>query len=247
MPKLKQFYKHYVPFHNNYECIYTCDGAFLINTNESVRDNEEADPENLIKNKVHQENDTDQLEIATIKESHHYQLHQNFSAVNISPWINFLKKNRTCGILTKTPTSTNSSWVKRILPEFQFDWITTDPKLRFPADWKDLIAPQPQNKQPQQHQPLLPQPNPPQLQVEPSTQPQPQATTTPTATLACARVLRNRPPFDYKELHTGIKRKCKSLRRKAQAVVTKLAPGAFSPRRDGNGDGPSTSTSASQQ
>ena len=61
----------------------------------------------------------------------------------------------------------------------------------------------------------------------------------------CDRVLRNKPPVDYKELHTGIKRKCKTLRRKATAVVTKLAPGAFSPRRDDHGGGPSTS--ASQQ
>ncbi len=138
---------------------------------------------------------------------------------------------------------------KDTLPEFQFDWITTDPKIRFPADWKDLIAPQPQNKvphpQPPQHQPLLQHQGPQQPQPGPAQPPQPQVN--PPAAPQCTWVLRNKPPVDYKELHTGIKRKCKSLRRKAQAVVTKLAPGAFSPKRDNDGDGPSASTSASQK
>ncbi len=44
--------------------------------------------------------------------------------------------------------------------------------------------------------------------------------------------------IDYSELHTGIKIKCKSLWRKAQAVWTRLAPGAFSPKSGG----PLTST-----
>ncbi len=44
------------------------------------------------------------------------------------------------------------------------------------------------------------------------------------------RPLRERKPIDYNELNTGIKKRCKSLRRKAKAVVTKLAPGALSPQ-----------------
>ena len=44
------------------------------------------------------------------------------------------------------------------------------------------------------------------------------------------RQLRAHKPVDYKELNSGIKTKCKTLRRKAKAVVTKLAPGAFSPQ-----------------
>jgi hypothetical protein len=44
-----------------------------------------------------------------------YQLLPNCSAVNISTWINFLKKNRTCGILKTMLTSTNSLRAKRIL------------------------------------------------------------------------------------------------------------------------------------
>ena len=44
------------------------------------------------------------------------------------------------------------------------------------------------------------------------------------------RQLRAHKPVDYKELNSGIKTKCRSLRRKAKAVVTKLAPGALSPQ-----------------
>ncbi len=42
--------------------------------------------------------------------------------------------------------------------------------------------------------------------------------------------LRPRPELNYKELHTGIKQRCRKLRRQAKAVVTKLAPGSFSPK-----------------
>jgi hypothetical protein len=84
----------------------------------------------------------------------------------------------------------------------------------------------------------IPDPNPPDL---------PQPPQAPPTVPQCDRVLRNKTPVDYKELHTGIKRKCKTLRWKATAVVTKLAPGAFSPRRDNNGDGPAASTSAPQR
>jgi len=42
--------------------------------------------------------------------------------------------------------------------------------------------------------------------------------------------LRPRPELNYKELHTGIKQRCRKLRRKAKAVVTKLALGSFSPK-----------------
>jgi len=135
---------------------------------------------------------------------------------------------------------------KDTLPEFQFDWIVTDPKLRWPNDWKDLILPQPQAKPPPAPpQPVQPPPAPIQDPAPPEVPQQPQVTQATPVAVQCDRVLRNKPPVDYKELHTGIKRKCKTLRRKATAVVTKLAPGAFSPRRDDHGGGPSTS--ASQQ
>jgi hypothetical protein len=118
---------------------------------------------------------------------------------------------------------------KDSLPEFQFDWITTELTHCFPENWKDFILPKPQDKQPQQPQPVPaqqiqpPQPSPvqPQLIQPPLVQP------TPPAAPGCDRVLHNKAQVDYKEVHTGIKRKCKSLRRKAQAMVTKLAPGLF--------------------
>jgi hypothetical protein len=40
--------------------------------------------------------------------------------------------------------------------------------------------------------------------------------------------LRPCPDLNYKELHTGIKQRCRKLCRQAKAVVTQLAPGAFS-------------------
>jgi hypothetical protein len=43
--------------------------------------------------------------------------------------------------------------------------------------------------------------------------------------------LRPKKAVDYKELHTGVKQRCRKLRRQAKAVVTKLAPGAFSPKQ----------------
>ncbi len=42
---------------------------------------------------------------------------------------------------------------------------------------------------------------------------------------------RKKKKVDYKELHTGIQTRCRKLRRQAKAVVTKLAPGAFSPKQ----------------
>jgi hypothetical protein len=37
--------------------------------------------------------------------------------------------------------------------------------------------------------------------------------------------------LNYKELHTGIKQRCRKLRRQAKDVVTKLAPGSFLPKQ----------------
>jgi hypothetical protein len=42
--------------------------------------------------------------------------------------------------------------------------------------------------------------------------------------------LRDRKKIDYKELHTGVKQRCRKLRRQAKTAVTKLVPGAFSPK-----------------
>ena len=126
---------------------------------------------------------------------------------------------------------------KDTIPEFQFDWIKPEPTLHCPENLRDFFTPPREDTQPQQPHTVQAQPaplpqQPPSLIVPP----------TPPAARASNRVLRTKAPVDYKELHTGIKRKCKSLQRKAQVVVTKLAPGAFSARREEGGDGPPTST-----
>jgi len=256
LPNIKQiFKKHYVPFQNEYERVYESDSSFLITENEGAHAKNKQDQENLIKMASFQENDADPLQISTIKEG----LHQSLLSVASKLLTN---QHLTVDQLSNGEQALWNSYdnsdiyefltgEKDTLPEFEFDWIVTDPKLRLPNNWKDLIPPQPQPKPPQIQPPPAPQlpqplpaqipaPNPPELPQPPQV---PQA---PPAVPQCDRVLRNKPPVDYKELHTGIKRKCKTLRQKATAVVTKLAPGAFSPRRDNNGDGPATSTSASQ-
>jgi hypothetical protein len=202
-----------------------------------------------------QENDADPLQIATIKEG----LRQSLLSVASKLLTN---QHLTLDQLSKEEQELWNSYdnndiyefltgEKYTLPEFQFDWIVTDPKLRLPNDWKDLIPPQPQPKPPQvqtppaQQLPPLPPAQIPDL-IPPESPPSPQVSQAPLAVPQCDRVLRNKPPVDYKELHMGIKRKCKTLRRKATAVITKLAPGAFSSKRDNNGDGPAASTSVSQ-
>ena len=99
-------------------------------------------------------------------------------------------------------------------PEFRFDWIVTEPKLRLPDGWKDFILPPAQPKQPQAQAPLVIHPPPPLPDQIPNQIPPalPQVQPAPPAAPQCDRVLRNKPPVDYKELHTGIKRKCKTLR-----------------------------------
>jgi hypothetical protein len=56
--------------------------------------------------------------------------------------------------------------------------------------------------------------------------------------------LRPRQELNYKELHTGIKQRCRKLRRQAKAVVTKLAPGSFSPKTPPPGPSSSQGTSS---
>jgi hypothetical protein len=251
--------KHYVPLKNVYERIYeskTQNFENLINDNKSALAKNKEDQENLINLASFQENDADPLLIATIKE----ELCQSLLSVAFKL---LTQQHLTMDQLSKEEQDLWNSYdnsdiykfltgEKDTLPEFEFDWIVTDPKLRLPNDWKDLILPQPQPKPPQVQPPpvpQLPQPLPPQIPAPnpPELLQPPQVPQAPPAVQQCERVLRNKPPVDYKELHTGIKRKCKTVRQKATAVITKLAPGAFSPRRDNNGDGPAASTSASQR
>ncbi len=116
------------------------------------------------------------------------------------------------------------------IPEFQYNWMELwPPAFRFPANcnWTQP-APAPPPAQPQPAAQPLQQPD----QLQEPQQPQP----APAEANKC--VLRPKKSIDDKELS---KSKCHSLRCKAQAIVTKLTPGAFSPKR-----GP-PSVSASKQ
>jgi hypothetical protein len=140
---------------------------------------------------------------------------------------------------------------KDTIPEFQFNWFSPEapvvhlvpgqPPTTPPAPVvPPVAAPPPQPiaaPPPAQANPLpvqQPAPEPPvQEDAQPVQQnqqellhpqlPQPQPGVS-------DRQLRPHKPIDYKELNSGIKTKCRSLRRKAKAVVTKLAPGALSPQ-----------------
>jgi hypothetical protein len=56
--------------------------------------------------------------------------------------------------------------------------------------------------------------------------------------------LRPRPELNYKELHTGIKQRCRKLRHQAKAIVTKLAPRSFSPKPPPQGPSSNQGTSS---
>jgi hypothetical protein len=139
------------------------------------------------------------------------------------------------------------------LPEFQYNWIEPcqlaihfPPNLNCPPNQNLQIPPDPikapvpiaappvapavapQNPPPLLHNqnPAVPPVDQPQVHqpeqqplAGPSRLPQPHQ-----------HDLRPRPELNYKELHTGIKQRCRKLRRQAKAVVTKLAPGSFSPQ-----------------
>jgi hypothetical protein len=140
---------------------------------------------------------------------------------------------------------------KDTIPEFQFNWfspeapvvhlVPSQPPATPPAPVAPPVAAQPPAPiaapPPVQAAPYpaqQPAPEPPgpadvqpvqqnQQELLPPQPPQPQPG-------GSTRLLRQHKPIDYKELNSGIKTRCRSLRRKAKAVVTKLAPGALSPQ-----------------
>jgi hypothetical protein len=124
---------------------------------------------------------------------------------------------------------------KDCIPEFQFNWISPEAlAVCWPAP-PAVQAPTAQPQIPPEVPAPLDQPPPDKAalpvlpEVPPIDAPPAQKQNKLPITLS-DRVLRDQKPVDYQELNTGIKRKCKSLRRKPQAVITKLAPGAFSPK-----------------
>jgi hypothetical protein len=149
------------------------------------------------------------------------------------------------------------------LPEFQFDWIEPcQLAAHFPpgvvlAHPRDFLPPQDQNKPPDQQAPPPPQPaQPPVQRAQPQDQPKPvdqpaQAPAQiapPVADPSKAQPpphqhdLCPRPDLNYKEIHTGIKPPCRKLQRQAKAVVTKLAPWAFSSKPPKDNPSPDQST-----
>ena len=140
---------------------------------------------------------------------------------------------------------------KDTIPEFQFNWfspeapivhlVPSQPPAIPPAPVAPPVAAQPpapiaapppvqaapypaQQPAPQSPGPADVQPvQQDQQELLPPQLPQPQPGVS-------NRQLRPHKPIDYKELNSGIKTKCRTLRRKAKAVVTKLAPGAMSPQ-----------------
>ncbi len=126
------------------------------------------------------------------------------------------------------------------LPEFQYNWIEPcQLAVHLPQDLqnflRDLLPQAPVQPPPapaavpaQQIAQQIVQP----AQIAPPPQPQPVPGPSGSQTQANQQqhLLRPKKPIDYKELHTGVKTRCRRLRRQAKAVVTKLAPGAFSPK-----------------
>ncbi len=147
------------------------------------------------------------------------------------------------------------------LPEFQFNWIEPcqlavhlPPGVIFTHP-KDFQTPPDQNKTPAQPaqpaiqpaqpvvQPAQPAAEPAQPGVQPAQPAQPSVKQQPLPAQepiagpsglqqpACQHDLRLCSDLNYKELHTGIKQRCRKLQCQAKAMVTKLVSGLFSPKQ----------------
>jgi transposase InsO family protein len=227
----------------------------LINKNADPLQNSAAQ-ENLIKNDADQsENDADQSEIMAIKTELRGALLSVASKLlkDTDTRLHHLSKAEQdlWNSFEKADIYEFLTGEKDTIPEFQFNWFSPEapvvhlvpgqPPTTPPAPVvPPVAAPPPQPiaaPPPAQANPLpvqQPAPEPPvQEDAQPVQQnqqellhpqlPQPQPGVS-------DRQLRPHKPIDYKELNSGIKTKCRSLRRKAKAVVTKLAPGALSPQ-----------------
>jgi hypothetical protein len=137
---------------------------------------------------------------------------------------------------------------KDTIPEFQFNWYSPEaPVVHLvpsqqpatpPAPVAPPVAAQPpaplavpppvQPAPVPAQQPAAEPPGP--VEVQPVQENQPELLPPQPQSGGSTRLLRQHKPIDYKELNSGIKTRCRSLRRKAKAVVTKLAPGALSPQ-----------------
>ncbi len=134
------------------------------------------------------------------------------------------------------------------LPEFQYNWIEPcQLAVHLPpgvllASQQDLQPPPDQPKLQAAVPPALIPAQPPQPALlvphggDQQDQQQPAQDQLPVAgpsgqQLQSQLDLRPHQDINYKELHTGINHRCRILCRQAKAVVTKLAPGSFSPKQ----------------
>jgi hypothetical protein len=191
------------------------------------------------------ENDADPIKIAAIKEELRLKLTSIASKLLSCEDFNFYHlSEEEQNLWTKFDKSEVYEFItgeKDTLPEFQYNWIepcqlTAHCSPELLRTLQDLQPPLVQNKVPappppapavQQFIPAAPPQAPAPL---PAPAPEPLPGPSGTQVQANPHGLRDRKKIDYKELHTGVKQRCRKLRRQAKAAVTKLAPGAFSPK-----------------
>jgi len=193
------------------------------------------------------ENDADPIKIAAIKEELRLKLTSIASKLLSCEDFNFYQlSEEEQNLWTKFDKSEVYKFItgeKDTLPEFQYNWIEPcqlaahlSPELL--RTLQDLLPPLDQNKVPappppapavQQHIPAAPQ-QAPAHPPPPAPAPEPLPGPSGSQVNANPHCLRDRKKIYYKELHTGVKQRCRKLHRQAKAAVTKLAPGVFSPK-----------------
>jgi hypothetical protein len=202
----------------------------------------------LIKNTKYCKNDVDPIKIAAIKEELRLKLTSIASKLLSSEHFNFChlseEEQHLWRQFDKEEVHKFITGEEDMLPEFQFNWIepcqlTVHLSAELQRTLQDLQPPLDQYKAPAHLPPAPPvqqdlQAAAPEALVAPPLPVQsPHPLTGPSGLQANANPhgLRDRKKIDYKELHTGVKQRCRKLRRQAKAIVTRLAPGSFSPRQ----------------
>jgi hypothetical protein len=193
------------------------------------------------------ENDVDPIKIASIKEELRLKLTSIASKLLSCQDFNFYHlSEEEQNLWSKFDKSEIYKFItgeKDTLPEFQYNWIEpcqlaahlspellrTLHDLKPPVDQNKVPAPPPPAPPVQQHIQAAPQ-HAPVHPPPPAPAPQPLPGPSGLQVNANPHCLRDRKKIDYKELHTGVKQRCPKLRRKAKAAITRLAPGAFSPK-----------------
>jgi hypothetical protein len=197
------------------------------------------------KDAINQLKDADQTTIGTIKEALRVKLVSIASKLLNSEHSKLEDLSEEDQNLWK---QFDNSEIYEFIPEFQFNWIepcqlavhlppgallATPQDLQAPPDQPKPQAPLPPAllpAQPPQPAPVAPQGGDRQDQPQPAQDQQPVAGPSGQQSQG-QHDLRPRQDINYKELHTGIKQRCRKLHRQAKAVVTKLAPGSFSPKQ----------------